>query len=192
MALSLNLAVGVAAQAKKTATASKKSAAKSKKKTGETAAAKKTGASKSGAKTTAGRSGGKARRSSTTAGKAGARTGSSKTGSKTASSKSGSRKTASKKGVKSAPVTTWRNRQLSPTPERYKEIQDALAAKGFLSPEEANGQWGQSSVDALKKFQSAQSIAGNGKINSLSLIALGLGPKRDPNAVVQPPEATAK
>src|SRR5580700_9672722 len=58
-------------------------------------------------------------------------------------------------GGKKAPVkrTTWRNRQLAPTPERYKEIQGALAAKGYLKPEEANGSWNQASVDALTRFQ---------------------------------------
>jgi len=82
-----------------------------------------------------------------------------------------------KKG--SAKAATWRNRQLAPSPERYKEIQAALAAKGYLPTESANGTWGQASVQALKKFQADQNIASSGKINSLSLIALGLGPKRD-------------
>jgi hypothetical protein len=75
--------------------------------------------------------------------------------------------------------TTWRNRQLAPTPERYKEIQGALAAKGYLKPEDANGSWNQASVDALTKFQSEQNLGSTGKINSLSLIALGLGPRHD-------------
>jgi len=75
--------------------------------------------------------------------------------------------------------TTWRNRQLAPTPERYKEIQQALVAKGYLKPEDATGGWDQNSLDALKKFQADQNIDSTGKINSLSLIALGLGPKRD-------------
>ena len=34
-------------------------------------------------------------------------------------------------------------------------------------------------MDALKRFQSSQNIDATGKINSLSLIALGLGPKRE-------------
>ena len=75
--------------------------------------------------------------------------------------------------------TTWRNRQLTPTPQRYKEIQSALVAKGYLRPEDATGTWGSSSVDALKKFQAEQKLDPSGKINSLSLIALGLGPKHD-------------
>ena len=97
--------------------------------------------------------------------------------------------TASSKGKK-APAkrgVTWRNRQTSPTPDRYREIQGALAAKGFLKPEDATGTWNQSSADALKKFQTEQNLESSGKINSLSLIALGLGPKRDA-APAKPPQ----
>lgn len=83
-------------------------------------------------------------------------------------------------------ATTWRNRQMTPTPERYREIQQALVAKGYLSSGDATGAWGASSVDALKRFQAEQNIEASGKINSLSLIALGLGPKREP---VPPPAA---
>jgi hypothetical protein len=89
------------------------------------------------------------------------------------------------RGGKKAPVSrvTWRNRQLAPTPDRYKEIQGALAAKGYLKPEDANGSWNQASADGLKRFQSEQNIESTGKINSLSLIALGLGPKHETPAV---------
>lgn len=80
---------------------------------------------------------------------------------------------------RSKPATTWRNRQLSPTPDRYKDIQTALASRGYLSQDEVNGTWGPSSVEALKKFQAEQNIDGGGKLNSLSIIALGLGPKHD-------------
>ena len=93
-----------------------------------------------------------------------------------------SAKTASSRGKK-APATravTWRNRQSVPSPDRYREIQGALASKGFLKPEDATGTWDQNSSDALKKFQSEQNLESSGKINSLSLIALGLGPRRDP------------
>jgi hypothetical protein len=100
-----------------------------------------------------------------------------------------SRTTAAKRGNKSATrrtASTWRSRQLSPTPERYKEIQQALATKGYLTPEEANGKWDDTSAAALRKFQTDQNLDGNGKINSLSLIALGLGPKRETTAAVKP------
>lgn len=106
---------------------------------------------------------------------------------KTASKKATSKGTSKKKSLaKAVPRTTWRNRQLTPAPERYKEIQDALAAKGYLDAADANGAWGQSSVAALKRFQTDQKIETTGKINSLSLIALGLGPKREPAVATRP------
>lgn len=110
---------------------------------------------------------------------------------KTAAKKPSSKKSASKKrSARPAPRTTWRNRQLTPAPERCQEIQQALATKGYLDAAEANGVWGQSSVAALKRFQEDQRIETTGKINSLSLIALGLGPKRDASAAT-PPAAPA-
>jgi len=82
-------------------------------------------------------------------------------------SKSRSKKTSSR---------TARSYQQHPTQQRYQEIQQALASKGYFQGD-ANGQWGPDSADALKRFQADQSLAPDGKINSLSLIALGLGPK---------------
>ncbi len=67
--------------------------------------------------------------------------------------------------------------QQLPTPDRYKEIQDALANKGYFAGP-SDGTWGPSSVDALKHFQHDQSLNEDGKLDSLSLIALGLGPNR--------------
>ena len=97
--------------------------------------------------------------------------------------------TASTKGKKPArrPSVTWRNRQTMPSAERYREIQNALVSRGYLAAEEATGVWNQASVDALRRFQAEQNIDSSGKINSLSLIALGLGPKRE-NAPVAPPK----
>ena len=107
-----------------------------------------------------------------------------KPGTGTKSASAGGKKTKAK------PVT-WRNRQAAPTPDRYREIQGALAAKGFLKPEDATGTWNQTSADALKKFQGEQNLESSGKINSLSLIALGLGPHHDaapaPKNPPQPP-----
>jgi hypothetical protein len=102
----------------------------------------------------------------------------------------GARTTTARKGGKKAPsrTTTWRNRQMAPSADRYKEIQQALAAKGYLKPEDATGVWNQGSVDALKRFQAEQKIESTGKINSLSLIALGLGPKHE-TATAKPPAA---
>jgi peptidoglycan hydrolase-like protein with peptidoglycan-binding domain len=69
-------------------------------------------------------------------------------------------------------------RQQTPTPDRYTEIQQALAAKGYYKGE-ANGVWGPDSVSALKRFQAEQNLQADGKIGALSLIALGLGPKHE-------------
>lgn len=84
-----------------------------------------------------------------------------------------------------APVRRWVARRpayaypLQPTQDRYREIQQALASKGHFAGE-ANGVWGADSTDALRRFQSEQNLDGDGRLNSLSLIALGLGPKREP------------
>jgi hypothetical protein len=97
-------------------------------------------------------------------------------------------KTAASHGKK-APAkrgVTWRNRQTTPSPDRYREIQSALAAKGYLKPEDATGTWNQNSSDALKKFQTEQNLESSGKINSLSLIALGLGPHHEPAPTAPP------
>ena len=113
------------------------------------------------------------------------------TASHPAATKAGPRTTAARRGKKGPPAkrVTWRNRQLAPTPQRYKEIQEALAAKGYLNPEDADGVWNQASMDALKKFQAGQNLDSTGKINSLSLIALGLGPRRETPAPKPPAEA---
>jgi hypothetical protein len=74
--------------------------------------------------------------------------------------------------------------QTAPTPERYQEIQKALADRGYFKGE-VNGQWGPDSVDALQRFEADQQIPNDGKINSLSLIGLGLGPKHGVGAVPQ-------
>jgi Putative peptidoglycan binding domain len=70
----------------------------------------------------------------------------------------------------------WRPGQTAPTPERYKEIQEALAKKGYLHGE-ASGVWNPDSADALRRFQQDQNLQASGKLDSLSIIALGLGPK---------------
>ena len=64
----------------------------------------------------------------------------------------------------------------SPTADRYREIQQALADKGYLTTE-VNGAWDQASIEALNRFKTEQKLKADGKICSLSLIALGLGPK---------------
>lgn len=69
--------------------------------------------------------------------------------------------------------------QQSPTTDRYLEIQQALVTRGYLTTP-PSGTWDPATVDALKRFQEEQNLPPTGKITSLSLIALGLGPKRTP------------
>jgi len=75
--------------------------------------------------------------------------------------------------------------QLRPAPERYAEIQRALKQRGYYEGD-TDGKWDDASTAALKRFQGEQNLKQDGKIGSLSLIALGLGPKR---GGVQPPSA---
>lgn len=72
-------------------------------------------------------------------------------------------------------------KQQQPEPERIRDIQKALSDHGY--PLEVNGVWDASTVEALTKFQTDQNIdnlSGKGKLDSMTLIALGLGPKREP------------
>lgn len=75
-----------------------------------------------------------------------------------------------------------------PDADRLREIQQALASKGYFKGE-VNGAWNADSVEALKRFQEAKNLGGEGKINSLSLIALGLGPKHDGSVANAPAAA---
>ncbi len=76
--------------------------------------------------------------------------------------------------------------QLHPDPERYQQIQQALADRGYFKGQ-VNGEWGDDSVAALKKFQDDQKLEPDGKINSLSLIGLGLGPRHDGSTAIAAP-----
>ncbi len=87
--------------------------------------------------------------------------------------------------AKKKPAPVVHRSQQQPSADRYKEIQQALADKGYFKAE-PDGNWGPASIDALKHFQHDQKLVEDGKIGSLSLIALGLGPKRDAE---QPPKA---
>ena len=106
-------------------------------------------------------------------------------------------KTGTKTGMKTGATSTTNTRQqastrsrrstqLAPSADRYKEIQQALADRGYFGGT-ADGSWGPTSVDALKRFQHDQSLIEDGKIGSLSLIALGLGPKRVGTSVMAAP-----
>ncbi|HEY3457893.1 MAG TPA: peptidoglycan-binding domain-containing protein [Bryobacteraceae bacterium] len=73
-----------------------------------------------------------------------------------------------------------------PDAARYKEIQQALADKGYFKGE-VNGQWGDDSVAAIKQFQADQKLPDDGKISAPVLIGLGLGPKHDAAPPPKPP-----
>jgi murein L,D-transpeptidase YcbB/YkuD len=79
--------------------------------------------------------------------------------------------------------------QQQPAPDRYREIQEALAERGYFRGT-ADGTWGADSIDALKRFQTDQNLDADGKIGALSLIALGLGPKRE-SAAAPPVSSTS-
>ncbi len=96
---------------------------------------------------------------------------------KTATSKTKGKTSAASK-QKSKQVVARRPSQTQPSTDRYKEIQQALADKGYFNGA-VDGSWGTDSVESLKRFQRDQNIGDDGKLGSLSLIALGLGPKRD-------------
>jgi hypothetical protein len=102
-------------------------------------------------------------------------------GAKTASGKGRSRRTTA---AARRPAT-----QQQPDQQRIREIQQALSAKGY--PVEASGVWGPESIEALKKFQEDQNInnmSGRGKLDSLTLIGLGLGPQRGTSPLAAGPE----
>lgn len=109
------------------------------------------------------------------------------TSARTSSAKSSPKRGKSaRKTVRTASAGPYR--QTTPTADRYREIQQALADKGYLKSE-PNGIWDAQSVDALTRFQADKKLMPTGKITSASLIGLGLGPKND---TVKPGESTIK
>lgn len=74
--------------------------------------------------------------------------------------------------------------QQGPSSDRYQEIQQALIEKGYLQGT-PSGTWDTQTSDAMRRFQTEKNLPATGHLNSLSLIQLGLGPKR--LAMVKPP-----
>ncbi|MFN0101073.1 MAG: peptidoglycan-binding protein [Bryobacteraceae bacterium] len=92
------------------------------------------------------------------------------------------------RGRSPQPVAARRYRgQQTPTEDRHLEIQRALATRGYLQTT-PTGNWDAATIDALKRFQEEQNLPSTGKITSLSLIALGLGPKRNPLTATATPQ----
>ena len=68
--------------------------------------------------------------------------------------------------------------QTAPTPARISEIQSALAAQGAYKVQPSgkpSGRWDESTILAMKAFQSAHGLAPTGKLDAISLQKLGLG-----------------
>lgn len=99
------------------------------------------------------------------------------------SSHTGKSAKSSKKG------TSRRDRgQKAPTVERVSEIQQALAKDGSFAGK-PNGKWDSSTVEAMKKFQSAHGLNPSGKLDAKTLQRLGLGSQ---TAGLAPPNPAVK
>ncbi len=85
---------------------------------------------------------------------------------------------AKKKRRRPAHVAAAPSYQLHPDPDRYRQIQQALADRGYFKGQ-VSGEWNDDSVEALKHFQADQKLDGDGKIDALTLKGLGLGAKHD-------------
>jgi peptidoglycan hydrolase-like protein with peptidoglycan-binding domain len=104
-----------------------------------------------------------------------------------------SAKSAKQKKKTSKSTARRASTQQTPDQARVREIQHALAARGYNV--DVTGSWGPQSAEALKKFQEDQNInnlSGRGKLDSLTLIALGLGPNRPPAVEGMPRADSAK
>jgi len=100
------------------------------------------------------------------------------------STHTGSSKSSSKKRTKKV------KGQAAPTPERINEIQEALARKGTYTGT-PTGKWDDSTVDAMKHFQSAHGLNPSGKLDALTLQKLGLGSETAGLAAPTPPPNSA-
>jgi peptidoglycan hydrolase-like protein with peptidoglycan-binding domain len=108
---------------------------------------------------------------------------------KTVATKAKSKQSA-KTSKSRSKAKAYRATQQKPAPERYVQVQEALAARGYASGD-SNGIWNDGWISSLKQFQKDQKLNPDGKINSLSLIALGLGPQRTGSLVRPSPETPA-
>ena len=109
------------------------------------------------------------------------KTSSSKSSTKAKSTSKSKSKSTSSKSRRSAPTQT------APTPDRIQEIQQALTSHGFAV--ESTGALDAPTVDALKRFQQQQNLDPTGKLSSLTLIGLGLGPSQQTASVQANPPA---
>ncbi len=75
----------------------------------------------------------------------------------------------------------------APTAERIREIQAALARAGAYN-QEPNGKWDAASIEALKRYQTANGLKPAGKFDAPTLQKLGLGSEIAGRAAPRPPE----
>lgn len=76
--------------------------------------------------------------------------------------------------------------QKTPAPERISEIQQALAKDGSFAGA-PNGKWDDSTVNAMRKFQSGHGLNPSGKLDAPTLQKLGLGSQTAGIAAPMPP-----
>jgi hypothetical protein len=82
--------------------------------------------------------------------------------------------------------------QMAPTSDRISEIQQALAKDGSYSAA-PSGKWDDSTVDAMRKFQTTHALNPSGKLDALTLEKLGLGSTTAGVAEpVAPPNSTSR
>ena len=109
------------------------------------------------------------------------------TGSAVAKSTTGTAKKRSGKSGKSSSRRGKRVKgQAAPTVDRVNEIQGALAKNGAYSGT-PSGKWDDSTVEAMKKFQSTHGLNPTGKMDALTLQKLGLGSETAGMGVPTPP-----
>jgi peptidoglycan hydrolase-like protein with peptidoglycan-binding domain len=80
--------------------------------------------------------------------------------------------------------------QKAPAPERISEIQQALAKDGSFAGT-PSGKWDDSTVEAMKKFQSGHGLNPSGRLDAPTLQKLGLGSQTAGVAAPMPPIASS-
>lgn len=93
---------------------------------------------------------------------------------KSSVTKSSNAKSSGKKSGKRSSKTGRQRGQMTPTPERITEIQEALAKNGALNST-PSGKWDDSTTEAMRRFQAAHGLNPSGKLDARSLNELGLG-----------------
>jgi len=94
------------------------------------------------------------------------------------------------RGKKSSKHSKRERGQKAPAPERISEIQTALAKDGSFAGT-PNGKWDDSTVAAMKKFQTAHGLNPSGKLDAHTLQKLGLGSQTAGVAAPMPPITTS-